>query len=549
MLHSMAGQPAPLSALVDVPRLVTAYFEEKPDPTLSAQRVAFGTSGHRGCAFDLSFNEWHVLAITQAVCEHRRAQGITGPLFLGIDTHALSTPACASATAVLAANGVELMLAVADEPTPTPAVSHAIVAHNRGRDLRQGGGLADGIVLTPSHNPPRDGGFKYNPPHGGPAEQAVTGWIEAAANRFLEAGLVGVQRVGHTAALRAATTHRHDYRSAYVADLGAVINMDAIGQAQLRLGVDPLGGAGVHYWAAIAERYGIDLHVISDIVDPTFRFMTLDWDGQIRMDPSSSPAMQRLIGVKDQFDIAFACDTDHDRHGIVTRGAGLLPANHYLAVAIDYLFRHRPLWGTQARVGKTVVSTQMIDRVAARLGRKVFEVPVGFKWFTAGLLEGSLGFAGEESAGASFLRRNGQVWTTDKDGIAAALLAAEITAVTGRDPGAMYAELTHQLGQPFSRRVEAAATPQQKQQLAALSAQQVTARSLAGERIESVLTHAPGNGEALGGIKVSSASAWFATRPSGTEAVTKIYAESFRSAEHLQAVLADAQAVVDTAGG
>ncbi len=540
-----------------MPRLVTAYFENRPDPTVLAQRVAFGTSGHRGSAFDLSFNEWHVLAITQAVCDHRRVAGITGPLFLGIDTHALSAPACASATEVLAANGVDLMLATGDDCTPTPAVSHAILAHNRGRDLASGNGcgsrLADGIVITPSHNPPRDGGFKYNPPHGGPAGQAVTAWIGSAANRYLEAGLAGVKRMTQAAALRASTTRRHDYRGAYVADLGQVIDMDAIRNAKVRMGVDPMGGAGVHYWAAIAEQYRLDLCVISDVVDPTFRFMTLDWDGQIRMDPSSSPAMQRLIAVKDRFDVAFACDTDHDRHGIVTPTAGLLPPNHYLSVAIDYLFRHRPLWGQQAAVGKTVGSTQLIDRVAARLGRKVFEVPVGFKWFSAGLLDGSLGFAGEESAGASFLRRDGSVWTTDKDGIVAALLAAEMTAVTGRDPGALYAELASELGSPFARRVDAAATPLQKQRLAALSPQQVTAdhtsAQLAGEAIESVMTRAPGNGESIGGIKVSAASGWFAARPSGTEDIYKIYAESFLSAEHLQAVLQEAQALVDAAVG
>jgi phosphoglucomutase len=551
-----AGQSAPLSALIDVPRLITAYFEDQPDSTLAAQCVVFGTSGHRGCALDASFNEWHVLAMAQAVCEHRRAAGITGPLFLGIDTHALSVPACASAVEVLAANGVELMLASLregqDEYTPTPAVSHAILAHNRGRDLNSGSGLADGIVITPSHNPPRDGGFKYNPPHGGPAEQGVTTWIEARANRHLETKLADVKRMPHAAALRAPTTHRHDYRSAYVADLGNVINMEAIRHAALRIGVDPMGGAGVHYWAAIAEHYQIDMTVISEVVDPTFRFMTLDWDGKIRMDPSSPFAMQQLVTLKDDFDIAFACDTDHDRHGIVTPSAGLLPPNHYLCVAIDYLFRHRPQWGARAAVGKTVVTTQLITRVAARLGRPLVDVPPGFKWFAAGLLNGSLGFAGEESAGASFLRRDGSVWTTDKDGITAALLAAEITAVTQRDPGLLYAELTDQLGKPYARRVEAAATPQQKQRLAALTAKQVTVVELAGEKIESVISHAPlqdgtEKGEAIGGIKVSTASGWFAARPSGTENIYKIYAESFQSEAHLQTLLQEAQAIVDAA--
>ncbi len=548
-ISPLAGQPAPRSVLIDVPRLVTAYFEGRPDPAVAAQRVAFGTSGHRGSALDTSFNEWHVLAITQALCDYRRAKGITGPLFLGFDTHALSAPANASAIEVLAAHGVELMLATGDAYTPTPAISHAILAHNRGRDLRHGAGLADGIVITPSHNPPRDGGFKYNPPHGGPAGEDVTRWVEAAANRYLEAGLAGVRRLGLAAALRATTTHRHDYRSAYVADLGQVIDMEAIRHAGLRMGVDPLGGAGVHYWAAIAEHYHVDLQVLSDEVDPTFRFMTLDWDGQIRMDPSSPFAMQRLIARKDRYDIAFACDTDHDRHGIVTPAQGLLPPNHYLCVAIDYLFSHRLQWGAGAAVGKTVVSTQLIDRVVARRGRTLFEVPVGFKWFSDGLLDGSLGFGGEESAGASFLRRDGTVWTTDKDGIAAALLAAEITAVTRRDPGLLYAELASQLGKPVDRLVEAAATPRQKQCLAALSPQQLTSTHLAGERIDAILTQAPGNGAAIGGLKVSAASGWFAARPSGTEAIYKIYAESFRGAEHLQCIVQEAQTMVDAAIG
>ena len=541
----LAGQPAPPTALIDVSLLITAYFEDQPDPTVAAQRISFGTSGHRGSAFDRSFNEWHVLAITQAVCDHRRAQGITGPLFLGQDTHALSVPAAASALEVLAANGVDVVLAARDEYTPTPAISHAIVKHNRcGSGTR-----ADGIVLTPSHNPPRDGGFKYNPPHGGPAGEDVTDAIQAAANAFLDNGLRGVRRMPHAQAMRAATTHHHDFLGNYVEDLAHVIDMEAIRCAQVRVGVDPLGGAGVHYWAAIAERWKIDLTVISQQVDPTFAFMTLDWDGQIRMDPSSAFAMQRLLALKDRFDIAFACDPDHDRHGIVTPSAGLLPPNHYLCVAIDHLFRHRPRWGAQARIGKTVVNTQLIDRVAQHLGRAVFEAPVGFKWFSAGLLDGSLGFAGEESAGASFLRRDGSTWTTDKDGIAASLLAAEITAVTGRDPGALYAALAEAGGSPVAQRVDAPATPQQKQRLAALSPQQITATLLAGDRVQSVLTQAPGNGAAIGGMKVITASGWFAVRPSGTEALYKIYAESFRGPEHLQMVLHDAQAMVDAVIG
>ena len=555
-ISPLAGTPASAAPLIDVPQLVAAYGAQQPDPTVPAQRVAFGTSGHRGCAFDASFNEWHVLAITQAICDLRRTLGIGGPLFMGVDTHALSAPACASALEVLAANGVDVMLAPLDEPTPTPVVSHAILAHNRGRDLSTGGGLADGIVITPSHNPPRDGGFKYNPPHGGPAGDEVTRGIQAAANDYLESGLQGVRRMPHAQALKAATTHRHDYRSHYIAELDQIIDMDAIRNAKLRIGVDPLGGAGVHYWAAIAEHWRIDLTVTSEVVDPTFAFMSLDWDGQIRMDPSSRFAMQSLIAMKDQFDIAFACDTDHDRHGIVTPSAGLLPPNDYLCVAIDYLFRHRPQWGGQAAVGKTVVSTQLIDRVAARLGRPLVDMPVGFKWFAQGLLNGRLGFAGEESAGASFLRRDGSVWTTDKDGIAAALLAAEITAAMQRDPGTLYAELTDQLGKPYAQRVEAAATPQQKQRLAALSAQQVSALELvgvlAGEKIDSVITCAPVHdgterGEPIGGIKVSTASGWFAARPSGTENMYKIYAESFESAAHLQTLLQEAQAIVDAA--
>jgi len=540
-INPLAGKPAPLSSLIDVAKLVTAYFEIRPDSAIAAQRVVFGTSGHRGSSFDGSFNEGHVLAITQAICDYRRAHDISGPLFLGIDTHALSEPACASGLEVLAANGVNVMLATNDEYTPTPAISHAILTYNRGRSA----GSADGIVITPSHNPPRDGGYKYNPPNGGPAEQEITDWIEAAANRYLEAGLRGVRRLSYAVALHAATTHRHDYLHAYVADLGSVIDMEAIRDAGVRIGVDPLGGAGVHYWAAIAEHYKLDLTVVSEAVDARFAFMTLDWDGQIRMDPSSPYAMRRLIDLKDRFQIAFACDTDHDRHGIVTPGAGLLPPNHYLSVAIDYLFRHRPQWGARAAVGKTVVSTGMIDRVTAKLKRRLYEVPVGFKWFSAGLLDGSLGFGGEESAGATFLRRDGSVWTTDKDGIIAALLSAEITARVGRDPGALYIDLTKELGSPAADRVQVTATTRQKQQLAALSSHDVKATELAGEKIDSIIDHAPGDDAPIGGIKVSAASDWFAARPSGTEDIYKIYAESFRGQDALRQILTEAQATVD----
>ena len=541
-ISPLAGKPAPAASLVDVARLVTAYTTGIPDPKVAAQRVAFGTSGHRGSSFELSFNERHVLAITQAICRYRKKQGIDGPLYLGIDTHALSAPACASALEVLAANGVETLLAAGDEYTPTPAISHAILTYNRGRST----GLADGIVVTPSHNPPDNGGFKYNPPNGGPAGTGITGWIEAAANDFLEQALAGVKRMPHAQALAAATTHRHDYLGRYVADLGNVIDFDAIRNAKVKMGVDPLGGAGVHYWRRIAEQYRLDLTVLSEDVDPTFRFMTLDWDGQIRMDPSSPYAMQRLLDIKERFDIGFACDTDHDRHGIVTP-AGLLAPNAYLSVMIEYLFRNRPQWPSVAAVGKTVVSTQLIDRIVARLERRLYEVPVGFKWFADGLLDGSLGFGGEESAGASFLRRDGSVWTTDKDGIVAALLSAEITARSGRDPARAYAELTRELGEPLGDRVDAPATVQQKKQLAALAPDALGAAKLAGEKIESVFDKAPGNGAAIGGIKVVARSGWFAARPSGTEDIYKIYAESFAGAEHLQQILKEAQGIVDRA--
>jgi phosphoglucomutase len=542
-ISPLAGKPAQAAQLVDVGKLVDAYYSVRPDPGVPAQRVAFGTSGHRGSSFDGSFNEAHVLAISQAICAYRRQQQIDGPLFIGIDTHALSVPAFESALEVLAANGIETMIAKDGEYTPTPAISHAILVHNRGRTS----GLADGIVITPSHNPPDNGGFKYNPPNGGPADTGATGWIEARANTLLEGGMKGVIRMPFEQAMRAATVHEHDFLGRYVADLGNVLDFDVIRAAKIRMGVDPLGGAGVHYWARIAEQYKIDMTVVSDEVDSTFHFMTLDWDGRIRMDPSSSYAMQRLIGLKDRFDVAFACDTDHDRHGIVTRGAGLMPPNHYLAVAIDYLFEHRPQWNASAAVGKTVVSSAMIDRVVARLGRKLLEVPVGFKWFVDGLFDGSLGFGGEESAGATFLRRDGSVWTTDKDGIVSALLSAEISARTGRDPGEMYRGLTGEFGEAFADRVEAPATSAQKEELAKLSPQQLPNTELAGERITGVLDRAPGNGAPIGGIKVVSENGWFAARPSGTEAIYKIYAESFRSDEHLRRILADAQAIVDGA--
>ncbi len=529
--------------LVDVPKLVTAYFTKVPEPSVPGQRVAFGTSGHRGSAFDTTFNERHVLAISQAICLYRAQKGIDGPLFLGIDTHALSEPAGASALEVLAANDVEVMVAENDEYTPTPAVSHAILTYNRGRRK----GLADGIVITPSHNPPEDGGFKYNPPNGGPADTDVTGWIEASANELLEKGIQGVKRIPLARALLAATTHRHDYVGTYVNDLGSVLDMEAIHDANIRMGVDPLGGAGVHYWARIAERYRLDLTVVNEAVDPTFRFMTVDWDGRIRMDPSSPSAMAGLIVLKDRFDIAFACDTDHDRHGIVTRSAGLLPPNHYLSAAVSYLFRNRPKWPTSAAVGKTVVSSRMLDAVTAKLGRKLHEVPVGFKWFVNGLLDGSLGFGGEESAGASFIRRDGSVWTTDKDGIVPALLSAEITARTGRDPGAIYGELAREFGEPLYDRVEAPATPAQKEKLKRLSPQQVRSADLAGEKIQAILTQAPGNGAPIGGVKVLAESGWVAARPSGTEDIYKIYAESFRGADHLRRILEEAQEIVDDA--
>jgi phosphoglucomutase len=529
--------------LVDVAKLVAAYYDERPDPALPGQRVAFGTSGHRGSAFDRTFNEWHILAITQAICHYRREKGINGPLFIGRDTHALSEPAFGSALEVLAANRVDVMTAAPDIYTPTPAVSHAIIGYNRGRP----DGRADGIVVTPSHNPPEDGGFKYNPPHGGPAEEAATTWIEARANELLTSRLAGVHRIPLARARRAPTTHRHDFCDAYVSDLTNVIDLDAIRSSGLRLGVDPLGGAGVHYWAAIGDRYGLNLTVVSETVDPTFGFMTLDRDGRIRMDPSSAYAMERLIGLKDRFDVAVACDTDHDRHGIVTRSTGLLPPNDYLAVCIHYLLGHRPQWSRYPSVGKTIVSSSVIDRIAGALGRRVFETPVGFKWFVEGLERGWLVFAGEESAGAAFVRLDGSVWTTDKDGIIAALLAAEITARMGRDPGALYRALTQGLGHPAYARIDVPATPEEKRALAGLSEADVAVAELAGEPVRQTLTTAPGNGRPIGGVKLVAANGWFAARPSGTEDVCKIYAESFRGSLHLQRIQAEARHLVAAA--
>ena len=542
-IDPLAGQPAPADRLVDVPRLVTAYFTDRPDPGEAAQRVAFGTSGHRGSSLDLSFNETHVLAIAQAICHYRSQKNISGPLYIGFDTHALSAPAFASALEVLCGNGVEVMTAAHDEYTPTPAVSHAILNYNRGRTA----GLADGIVITPSHNPPDSGGFKYNPPDGGPADTQVTSWIENRANELMSASTSSVARVDFAKARRAATTHSHDYVEAYVGDLENVIDMEIIRGSKIRLGVDPLGGAGVHYWARIAERYKVDLRVVNDEVDPTFRFMTLDWDGKIRMDPSSPYAMHRLIALKGSYDVAFACDTDHDRHGIVTRSRGLMPANHYLATSIYYLFGHRPQWGQKVAVGKTAVSSSMIDRVTSGLSRELFEVPVGFKYFVDGLLEGKLGFVGEESAGASFLRRDGTVWTTDKDGIIAALLAAEMTATVKKDPGDIYHELTQKYGDPFYDRTDAHATTQQKAMLAKMSKESIQSPTLAGEKIKTILTHAPGDGQAIGGVKVIAESGWFAARPSGTEEIYKIYAESFRSEQHLEQIEEEAQTIVGQA--
>jgi phosphoglucomutase len=538
-----AGKPAEPGMLTNIPRLVTAYYVNCPDPAVPAQRVAFGTSGHRGSSLDHAFNEAHILAITQAICLYRKQQNIDGPLFMGIDTHALSEPAVASAMEVLAANGVEVMVDAAGGYTPTPVISHAILTYNRGRRR----GLADGIVITPSHNPPKYGGFKYNPPHGGPADSQVTQWIEQQANAFLADGLKGVARVPFERARKASTIHPHRFLDAYVNDLPAVVDMQAIQDSKVHLGVDPLGGASVAYYDAIAARYHLNLEVVNHSVDPTFRFMTVDWDGQIRMDPSSVWAMARLIDLKDRFAVAFASDTDADRHGIVSHSQGLLPPNHYLAVSIAYLFANRPQWPKTVAVGKTLVSSSMIDRVAARLNRRLVEVPVGFKWFVEGLMDGSLGFCGEESSGATFLRRDGSVWTTDKDGLIPNLLAAEIAARTGKDPGEHYQELTAEFGTPFSTRIDAPATPEQKAKLAELSPEAVKESELAGEPITAKLTKAPGNNAPIGGLKVMTASGWFAARPSGTENIYKIYAESFKDQAHLDAMVTEAQRIVNNA--
>jgi phosphoglucomutase len=542
-VKNVPGQPPLPATLVNIPRLVTAYYALKPDASVAAERVSFGTSGHRGSAFATSFNEDHIAAITQAICEFRKAEGTTGPLFLAQDTHALSEPAFATALEVLAGNGVETMVDTQLAYTPTPALSHAILTYNRGRKFN----LSDGIVITPSHNPPEDGGFKYNPPTGGPADTTATKWIENRANELIAAGLAGVKRVTYAKALAAGSTHRHDYTTAYVEDLKSVIDFDILKGTSLKLAVDPLGGAGVFYWPRIVERYGLGLEVLNPNVDPTFRFMTCDWDGRIRMDCSSPYAMASMIANKDKYDVAFAADTDHDRHGIVTRASGLLNPNHYLAVCIQYLFTHRPEWSAKVGIGKTLVSSSMIDRVAQGLGRPMLEVPVGFKWFVDGLLDGTLGFVGEESAGATFLRRNGQVWTTDKDGLIPGLLAAEMTAQTGKDPGLLYDELTAMYGAPVYQRIDAAATKDQKAKLAKLSPAQVTAKQLAGEPITSILTEAPGNHAAIGGLKVTTENGWFAARPSGTEDVYKIYAESFLGEDHLKKIQAEAQALVGAA--
>ncbi|MFA7521498.1 MAG: phosphoglucomutase (alpha-D-glucose-1,6-bisphosphate-dependent) [Halothiobacillaceae bacterium] len=539
----LAGKPAPASILVDIDRLLAAYANEQPDPSVAAECVAFGTSGHRGSSLTRSFNEWHILAITQAICDYRRTAGTSGPLFIGIDTHALSQPAFDSALEVLAANGVEARISAGGEFTPTPAISLAIINYNRARDA----GLADGIVVTPSHNPPDSGGFKYNPSHGGPAESEVTRWIEQRANGYLEKQLAGVRRVPIDRARAASTVQEHDFLSEYVADLANVIDFKLIESAGIHMAVDPLGGAGVHYWAAIAERYRLDLTVVNEAVDPQFAFMTVDHDGKIRMDPSSRFAMARLIGLKDQYDVAFACDTDHDRHGVVTRSAGLMLPNHYLSVLADQLFTQRADWPAGAALGKTVVTTALLDRVAKKLGCELYEVPVGFKWFAQGLGDTSLGFGAEESAGASVLRRDGTTWTTDKDGLVPSLLAAEMMARSGRDPGELYKTLGEELGAPVSDRLDRPATPAQKKKLAAMSPESVAIDALAGEKVEAIISKAPANHQPIGGIKASAKSGWFAARPSGTEAIYKIYAESFKGQDHLQKLLDEARHVVDNA--
>lgn len=542
-ISPLAGKPATEATPVDVAALLAAYHDLQPDPSVPEQRVVFGTSGHRGSSLVRSFNAWHVQAVVQAICEYRRNEGVDGPLFVGIDTHALSAPAFESTVEVLAANGVATYVSRDGEFTPTPAVSHAILVFNRGRDS----GLADGIVITPSHNPPESGGIKYNPTHGGPADTDATAWIAQRANALIEGGLREVKRQPFAQAIKASSTTEYDFLARYVDDLGDVLDLDIIRSAGVRMGVDPLGGAGVHYWRAIAERYSLDLTVVSETVDPTFAFMSLDWDGRVRMDPSSSYAMQRLIGLKDRFQVAFACDTDHDRHGVVAPSTGLLPANHYLAAAAWYLFQNRPGWRADAAVGKTAVSTGLLDRVATSLGRPLREVPVGFKYFVSGLYDGSLGFGCEESAGASFLSRDGSAWSTDKDGIVAALLAGEMTARLGRDPGEIYRGITADLGDPANARIDAPASHAQKATLSKLSPERVDSTTLAGDPIVAVVNQA--GGQPIGGIKVSSAEAWFAARPSGTEDIYKVYGESFRGPDHLAQVLAEAQAMVDKALG
>jgi phosphoglucomutase len=539
-IHPKAGQAVEPSMLANIPRLVTAYFAGKPDPKVATQRVAFGTSGHRGSALNDAFNEAHILAISQALCDHRCEKNLSGPLFIGIDTHALAEPALASALEVFAANGVEVMIDAQDGYTPTPVISHAILTYNKGRT----GGLADGVVVTPSHNPPEDGGFKYNPPNGGPADTDITGAIERAANRYLETSLDGVKRIPYERALKASCVHRYDYITPYVADLANVLDLEAIRGAGVKIGIDPLGGAAVRYWEPIIERYGLNATLIRDEVDPTFRFMTLDWDGKIRMDCSSPYAMARLIGMRDRFDVAFANDTDADRHGIVTGSNGLMNPNHFLAASIAFLFEHRPQWRKDSAVGKTIVSSAIIDRVAGKLGRQVVETPVGFKWFVDGLVGGGFGFAGEESAGASFLRKDGSVWTTDKDGLIMGLLAAEITARTGRDPSQLFEQLTKELGVPSYARIDAPATAQQKSLFKSLSGEKLAMKQLGGEVVRAALTAAPGNGQSFGGIKVVADNGWFAARPSGTEDVYKIYAESFRSEAHLKQIQEEAQSAI-----
>lgn len=542
-ISSLAGKPAEQEIFVNIPRLITAYYTGTPDPFEREQRVAFGTSGHRGSSLKDAFNENHILTISQAICMYRKERKINGPLFLGFDTHALSAPAFATTMEVLVANEVDVMISIKDEYTPTPVISHAILKYNQGRKTSR----ADGIVITPSHNPPDNGGFKYNPPHGGPARTEVTQWIEAKANELLKDKLRGIKRIPLNKALSTSHVHRHDYLNTYINDLGSIVDMEVIRNSGIKMGVDPLGGAGIHYWEPMAERYHLDLTMVNKIIDPTFGFMSVDWDGQIRMDPSSPYAMQRLIAMKDRFDISFACDTDYDRHGIVTKSAGLLNPNQYLAVAIQYLLQHRPGWNKTAAIGKTVVTTQHIDRIAAKMKRPLYEVPVGFKWFVDGLMDGTLCFGGEESAGATFSRMNGELWTTDKDGFIPALLSAEITAKTGRDPGTLYHELTQELGESFYQRVEAKSTPEQKEKLKNIAILQISRENLAGEKIEHIISHAPANNAPIGGLKVSTKNGWFAARPSGTEPIQKIYAESFLSEEHMNRIVEEAQSILSEA--